>query len=512
MLNVIAQFETTLSAGISASATSGVLVSNVTNDGDSATIPNGTYGVVIDERNSSREYAIITIAGYNFTVVARGLSYIDGITEKASNKFAHRKGASIKISTHPALRQLIDIINGTTTITNAIRSSYVPIAVNDLVNKTYVDAAIVSGGVKASDLIYGISKLSSEPADPTDPVALNSEEVSAASAADKVVRANGDGKIDDSFIELETSNPGLAFTSNKLDIKLKSASGLSKDADGVYLDTSYLIANSGTSVSLVAGENLTAGQAVYVASITSSDLGQNSTTSSTGVGINGANWMGQIFTVSGTCIAIQKVVLYLSGSASTTTVSIRAVADGLPTGADLGSKQVTFNSGPGEIEFAFDTPVPVTPSSTYAIVVRQNSSGTNSALSVYRSNGSVYASGTMVVSSNAGSTWTAEADYDLYFKIYEKDNEVGKVYKTKATTTRDHSDNFIGFVQNTVSAGGNAIVKTTGVDANQTGLTPGVTYYLADSSGAIGSSAGSVTRKIGLAISATQILIKHENA
>ena len=79
--------------------------------------------------------------------------------------------------------------------------------------------------------------MSSAATNPLAPVVLNSEEVSATSAADKVIRANGDGKIDESFIDLETTDPGLAFTDNKLDIKIKEDGGILKDTDGVSVDT-----------------------------------------------------------------------------------------------------------------------------------------------------------------------------------------------------------------------------------------------------------------------------------
>lgn len=112
MINVIAQFETSLASGISKNATTGLLLSNTTGDNDGATIPNGDYGIVIDEKNSKREYAIITISGFNFTFVKRGLSFIDGDTVKTGNIFDHRKGAVIKITTHPLVTLMVNSFNG----------------------------------------------------------------------------------------------------------------------------------------------------------------------------------------------------------------------------------------------------------------------------------------------------------------------------------------------------------------------------------------------------------------
>jgi hypothetical protein len=69
------------------------------------------------------------------------------------------------------------------------------------------------------------------------------------------------------------------------------------------------------------------------------------------------------------------------------------------------------------------------------------------------------------------------------------------------------SDSYIGIVQTsgTVTQTGSVIMN--GIDANQSGLTIGAKYYLNDTVGTIGTSAGTVTRKVGIAISATQLLI-----
>lgn len=150
MINVIAQFKTILATGISKTATSGVLDSNSSSDNDGATIPNGDYGIVIDERNSSREYAIITVDGFNFTFVKRGLSVIDGITEKDANKFDHRKGAEIKIVSHPIIPLMSKTFNGLEPfggipLLPADRAFTNP---RQVVDKEYADA-IASAGILA---------------------------------------------------------------------------------------------------------------------------------------------------------------------------------------------------------------------------------------------------------------------------------------------------------------------------------------------------------------------------
>ena len=169
---VAAKFQTTLASGITASSTTATLVSNVTGDNDSSTLPNGNYGFVIDENNSSREYVIAAISGTGLTFTKRGLAFYDGDTEKPSNKKAHRKGASIKIVDHPVLARIIGTLNGAITTTTNIKSSTAPSTSNEYTNKAYVDGVAISGGADASTTVKGISKLSYAPTSPTNPIAV----------------------------------------------------------------------------------------------------------------------------------------------------------------------------------------------------------------------------------------------------------------------------------------------------------------------------------------------------
>lgn len=100
---------------------------------------------------------------------------------------------------------------------------------------------------------------------------------------------------------------------------------------------------------------------------------------------------------------------------------------------------------------------------------------------------------------------------DLYFVVFGVNQETGKIYKSNSTELGVYANNFIGFADNSVATSSSCIVNVTGIDNNQTSLTPGTTYYLSNTSGAISTSAGTVSRKIGLSLSATEILIKHDN-
>mgnify|MGYP001443752113 CR=1 FL=1 len=147
MIKVIAQFQTTLTAGISAAATTGKLESNASADYDAATLPDGDYGIVIDERNSRREYAIISLVGFDFTFVKRGLSMLDGDTVKTGNQYAHRKGAQVKIVSHPIIAKLVRAFNGEEAFAGVILlpSDRVISTNRQVVDKEYADSIIASG-------------------------------------------------------------------------------------------------------------------------------------------------------------------------------------------------------------------------------------------------------------------------------------------------------------------------------------------------------------------------------
>ncbi|MCK9319583.1 hypothetical protein, partial [Methanoculleus sp.] len=105
--NLVAKFSTVLSVGISDVATSMVLESITTRDGEP--LDGGLYAFVIDRGLENEEFVIGTLAETGvFTFLVRGVSYIDGATSIPANIFAHRKGATIEITAHPVLTELVN--------------------------------------------------------------------------------------------------------------------------------------------------------------------------------------------------------------------------------------------------------------------------------------------------------------------------------------------------------------------------------------------------------------------
>lgn len=267
---------------------------------------------------------------------------------------------------------------------------------------------------------------------------------------------------------------------------------------------------------LVLGENINAGEAVIVGGAVNFVGASYAGSYDSQLGLSSSQWAGQVFVTSNGAKYIKSVTLKVqTGNSDPTTyaVSIRAVSGGVPTGADINGEvktASTASSAETNLVFTFDNPIPVLPNTEYAVCARHSSGGSSPRLTGDTTSPG-YVNGTAVTSANSGSTWSSIAA-DCSFTITEAKTEIGKVYKANASVNDEFANNFIGFMGESGVIGESKYVILSGLIGALSGLTAGYTYYLSNTSGAIATSAGSQSRKIGLAISATQLLIKHDNA
>ncbi len=105
---ILANFETTLAAKISDTATTATLGRSTDDDGNSLS---GIYVLTIDEGTSSEEHVLATLTGAAVSGMTRGLSRVDGSTSQTANKYSHDRGASVKITNFP-LVSITRLING----------------------------------------------------------------------------------------------------------------------------------------------------------------------------------------------------------------------------------------------------------------------------------------------------------------------------------------------------------------------------------------------------------------
>lgn len=268
---------------------------------------------------------------------------------------------------------------------------------------------------------------------------------------------------------------------------------------------------SAVSKVFTANRAISAGNAVMIGNGTDDyKEAAQETDDATAYTVTNTAWVAQTFTTSNRAVSIKSVTMNGNqndgGGADTVTVSIRATATGVPTGADLESETKTFQTPAGQQDntVTFDTPIPVDANTVYSIILR-TTGGTN--FNWIRKDSSVYAGGQAATSANSGSTWTGVGTKDMRFYVNEIETLSGKIDKATALAAGDLVNNFIGFAIDAITAGSTGAIIISGSDNNQTGLTTGQYYYLSDTPGAISTSVGSVSKKIGLSLSATEILI-----
>jgi len=118
----VASFKTTITAQISASATS-VQIDKVLDDAGNS-LDGKVLAFCIDKGLPTEETVLGTVdgAGMQITGLTRGLDPQDGATSRAALKFIHRKKASIEITAHPYLILLARALNGE----DAIDATYRP--------------------------------------------------------------------------------------------------------------------------------------------------------------------------------------------------------------------------------------------------------------------------------------------------------------------------------------------------------------------------------------------------
>jgi len=110
-----------------------------------------------------------------------------------------------------------------------------------------------------------------------------------------------------------------------------------------------------------------------------------------------------------------------------------------------------------------------------------------------------------------GSTWTAQSTKDLYFQITQGIGTAGHIGQANSSYADARANQFMGFALAAISSSQSGDIQSSGIVGGFTGLTVGSTYYLSDTAGLISTSAGSQSRKVGIAISTTQLLIKYDN-
>lgn len=140
-----------------------------------------------------------------------------------------------------------------------------------------------------------------------------------------------------------------------------------------------------------------------------------------------STWCGQTFTPTSN-YSLAKVVFRLNtnvGNPTAVTLHLRATAAGLPTGEDIDSVVVDVTDLPGSptlVDFIFTTPVALTLGTMYAIVLNVSAAAPTGSVMMRIGSPSGYTVGTVVSSTNSGSSWTSNASFDCVFYCYSSED------------------------------------------------------------------------------------------
>lgn len=213
-----ADYHSSLTTGISSSATSLTVVSTSTPDGEPL-----QQGAIYGIKLGGREYAIGTLgAGKTFTSLIRGVSQISGTTTGGTAE-SWGRGTAVEITDAPVLLELINKLAGRQWIDNALRYTGVTTGTlgldgNNIASVDYVNSISFGAVGQANETTAGFSELSTqaEAAAGTSVGGTGARLVlggnlatstyNANTAAQRVVTTDGTGKIDDDFIPTTITN------------------------------------------------------------------------------------------------------------------------------------------------------------------------------------------------------------------------------------------------------------------------------------------------------------------
>lgn len=264
---------------------------------------------------------------------------------------------------------------------------------------------------------------------------------------------------------------------------------------------------------LIAGQTIAANKAVYV----------ESTATDYAVITNPGAAAEQDFGSSAYPKLAQKLTTVESFDLSKFTVSVKKASS--PTdniiitleadnaGAPSGTALATLTIAGGTLTTSFadkthtlPTPITLTANTSYWIVFARSGAGDSTNKYVVETAASNnYAGGQQYLFN--GTSWSAMG-VDIEFTL-TMTTVVGRAYVASAAAAA-RATKFIGFAAATAQTGETVTVVRDGPLDGFSGLTPGAPYFLANGEGTIATSAGSTSKRVGLAKSATVLIVENE--
>lgn len=524
--SVITRYRTTLSSSMTSSQTTIPVSSMKTFDGDAITMAMlGSKVYLTVEPGSNREEIIkcTGISGSSWTGCTRGLAFSGtDETSVAANRKAHNAGSTVVISNvHYVYEELIDKDTNATSTGNLVLDGG-DLTAEDILATSTMCLTNTNYCFRVNDgmIQWTVDNF-------TNSYNFTSSTISQLTASSTRAIGVTDGKVHLNI----SDNTGLVFDNSTGYLDMPLNNSITSGTDGLAVNTSTNFTWTGENtfnatttfssptttygiwnnkISLVAGEAILRGDAVSIA-IGTSTAAARYLIGEDGIGVvGGKSVKAQTFKTSDNANSITEVEVKIvtSNTAGTLTASIRSVSGSTISASDLGSKSVAGTALPtGSADWykiTFDTPISVSPMTTYALVLKYTVLNDVSWSSDDSSPS--YTNGSWFESSNSGATFSANTNKDFLFIIREGYFTAGQIRKSSGF---EALDNFIGFASNSASPGDSVDIIVNGIAPIATStLTIGNLYYLSDTFGEISMSPTTNEKQVGIAIDTDKILIR----
>lgn len=258
-----------------------------------------------------------------------------------------------------------------------------------------------------------------------------------------------------------------------------------------------------------ANESITALNSVRAAISEVSYRNVSTTASDTPIyGAGGANAMSAFKFTIGSVSAVSKATIKLKkfNTPSGYNVKVSVVADsgGTPGGAvqqtaallDVASLTTSY------VAYDFNFTLMTLAAGDYWILVERDS-GRDTLRYFQLGNDGNSTAGNMTSNNDSGGTWAQDAQFDGV--VVYNEGTAGGIRIAKAAST--FQAKAMGFALSSGAAAASIVCALEGKLSGLSSLTVGATYYLKDD-GTLGTSAGTVSVKMGIAISTTELLLK----
>ena len=547
---IVADFTTSLAAALAVGATSGTLQSATDDDG--VALPSGRYFFTIDGSNSSKEHISCSLSGTALTSI-KSVSR-QGV-ETSGTVRAHRLGATVTITDFAHILQINNLVNGTTDLDSSDPLKYDGTATisdnNALATKAYVDGVAIAGSPDSSTSVKGIGRVSVAPASAATPIFVgdNDPRVPTQDENNALVGTSGTPSTSNKFVTNDdTTGTGSLLRLSALggEIYEKTFTAGENITAGQPLHYSeYAQLNPITVDASTSAHSFSAG-ATHNLSVTIAnqsnrllivDLECDGGATISSVTYNGVSMTlidSQAAPASGNIVRSYRLIAPTVGTANVTVTtsggSIPSFGLAIMATSYYNVDQTTpveatdksSTSGGGTFSHSIST---LTAGAlVHAAYAFNQTSGTSTitfdsvsglnAINIASSFGAAKARSPVsetVQSVTVDNTHSASVNRAvLLLAIKPSEAQSPRVQKASATTGTAFAElkqNFVGFAKETITAGNTIKVQTGGIITGLSGLSIGKYYYIQDTAGNLGLSAGTVSKIACKAISATSAVI-----